>query len=310
MQGPGLASTPWCQRWQSGKPSWRHPNESAQFSPGRYTVANLTEHEAKRFCAEHHYLGSAYPASIHRLGMQDRSDGRLVGAAIYSAPVHERVLRLAFPDLTPYAQSVELGRFVLLDEVPANAESWLLARTFSELRSRGVKGVVSFADPMPRRGPAGEVVAGHTGVIYQATNAIYTGRGTPRTLIVLPDGSVLNGRSAQKIRRLEQGHRYVEARLRALGARPLRSGEDTTRWLREALDTVQATRIRHHGPHRYLFPLGRTRRDRDRVRLGLASRPYPKRADETGGRSDRQEDWPAEWESSQQFPVGMSRSCR
>jgi hypothetical protein len=98
-------------------------------------------------------------------------------------------------------------------------ESWFLARCFDELAARGVRGIVSFADPVPRRTAGGAVICpGHVGTIYQATNAIYTGRGTARTIIVLPDGTTLNDRAIQKVRRQERGHLYVEQRLCSLGA--------------------------------------------------------------------------------------------
>lgn len=148
------------------------------FTPARYRVAHLDEATARTFIGQNHYLRS-FPAALHRFGMWDRNTSHLVGVAVYSAPVHSGVLQLAFPQLEPYRQSMELGRFVLLDEIPANAESWMLARTFRALRDHGVRGVVSFADPMPRLSAAGMVVAGHVGTIYQASGALYTGRGTP-----------------------------------------------------------------------------------------------------------------------------------
>lgn len=276
----GPASSPWCQRWRDHQPRWRHVAEQDRFDPARYTVAPVGESEARAFVRAHHYLAT-WPAAIHRFGLWDRRDGQLVGVAVYAAPVHAGVLRNVFPDLEAYTASVELARFVLLDQVPANAESWTLARTFHQLLDRGVRGVVSFADPMPRRTPAGLVMPGHRGVIYMASNAIYTGRGTPRTLIVLPDHTILNGRTVQKIRRSEPGHHGAEQRLVTLGAPPRSPGRDGRSWLREALETVGATRVRHHGPHRYAFPLGASRRDRDRIAIGLAAKPYPEGPDTT-----------------------------
>ncbi|MFF9090962.1 hypothetical protein ACF1BE_32220 [Streptomyces sp. NPDC014991] len=93
----------------------------------------------------------------------------------------------------PNVAALECSRFVLLDECPANAESWFLARTFDALLTSDVRGVVSFADPVPRRTNTGKLVAvGHAGTIYQASNAAYTGRATARTIKLLPDGTVLN----------------------------------------------------------------------------------------------------------------------
>ncbi|MGI5507601.1 hypothetical protein [Streptomyces sp. CA-106131] len=118
------------------------------------------------------------------------------------------------------------------------------------------------------------------GTIYQASNAVCLGRATPRTVKLLPDGTVLNDRAAQKIRRQEQGHEYAEARLIALGARVPPAGGDPTVWLREAFEAVGARNVRHLGAHRYVFRLGRNRRERESIRLGpLAVTPYPKSPD-------------------------------
>src|SRR6202042_2664813 len=104
--------------------------------------------------------------------------------------------------------------------VPANGESWFLGQCARQAASTGLRGLVMFSDPIPRRRADGTVVMpGHVGVIYQASNAIYTGRGTPRTLTLLPDGTVFSDRAAQKIRRQDSGHHYAEAQLTSLGAR-------------------------------------------------------------------------------------------
>jgi hypothetical protein len=98
--------------------------------------------------------------------------------------------------------------------------------------------------------------------------------------MLLADGSVLNSRSAQKVRAQEQGHESVERRLIALGARPPRPGQDPAAWLREALEDLGACRLRHRGNHRYVFRLGRNRRERERIRLGMpVGTAYPKLPD-------------------------------
>jgi hypothetical protein len=84
-----------------------------------------------------------------------------------------------------------LGRLVLLDEVPGNGETWFLGRCFACLRREGLAGVVLFSDPCRRLNREGvQVFGGHVGTVYQAHNAVYLGRGTPRTLALLPDGRV------------------------------------------------------------------------------------------------------------------------
>ena len=98
--------------------------------------------------------------------------------------------------------------------IPAlRQESWFLARCFDELAARGIRGVVSFADPVPRQTAAGAVICpGHVGTIYQATNAIYTGRGTARTIIVLPAGTTLHGDLVHPVARRVAGLEHRCAR--------------------------------------------------------------------------------------------------
>ena len=77
-------------------------------------------------------------------------------------------------------------------------ESWFVAQVFRQAALVGVRGIVSFSDPMPRAAADGTTVTpGHVGTIYQALNAVYTGRGTERSLIVLPGGSIFSARAAQ-----------------------------------------------------------------------------------------------------------------
>jgi len=90
----------------------------------------------------------------------------------------------------------------------------------------------------------------------------------------------VSARAAQKIRRREQGYEYAAAQLLALGAPRLRPGCDPALWLREALTVVGARNVRHRGAHRYVFRLGRTRREREDIKVEVPIlRPYPKQPD-------------------------------
>lgn len=271
----------WCQRWRDRQHSWRRP-EDGGFDPRNYEVHAIDEATAKAYVVANHY-SQTYPAAVHRFGLFDvvGDSPRLAGVAVFGVPVQAAVLTNALPDLEPFRTSQELSRFVLDDSCPGNSESWLLGRCFSELLVRGVYGVVSHADPVPRCDADGNrVVVGHVGRIYQATNAAYCGRATPRTLTLLPDGRVLSDRAAQKIRRQERGHEYVERQLIELGASVPRPGQDPSAWLHQALEEIGARRLRHRGVHRYVFRLGRNRRERERIRLGLPAIPvFPKLPD-------------------------------
>ncbi|MFE3609344.1 Mom family adenine methylcarbamoylation protein [Streptomyces goshikiensis] len=270
-------ASPWCRRWTRRQPSWRHTSEGG-FDPRRYEVAPLDEGTAKAFVIDHHYAAS-YPSATYRFGLYNVSAEarQLCGVAVYGPAAGARVLTRTLPDLEPNRESLVLSRFVLTDQCPGNSETWFLARTTRELLGRGVRGIVSFADPVPRQDIHGAMTAiGHVGTIYQAANSIYTGRAAARTLMLLPDGTVLHERAAQKVRRQEPGHRYVEERLIALGAPVPRAGCSPADWLREALQSVGVRRLRHRGAHRYVFRLGRNRKEREGIRLGWVGLPAPK----------------------------------
>jgi hypothetical protein len=260
------------QRWRNRKHAWRHTSEDG-FNPRLYTVEPiLTDNEAKVFVEQHHYSGS-YPAAKYRYGLYDKEG--LVGVAVLSVPSRNEVLTSVFPDLLANSESVELGRLVILDHILANAESWMISRVFELASHEGVRGVVSFSDPVARVNSCGETVfPGHLGIIYQASNAVYLGRSTPRSCYLLPNGQVLHDRMLQKIRTGEQGYQYGEKALISLGASPRKASEDRVQWLSSALKEVGVHRMRHTGKHRYAFRLGRRRKD---IRLGLPVFPYPKR---------------------------------
>jgi hypothetical protein len=250
------------QRWLFGRDSYRPPSEVIRTAD--YEVAPIPEGAAKAFVVEHHYSRS-YPAARFRFGLHRHGD--LVGVAVFSVPMCWEVLK---PLPGPPLASVELGRFVLLDDVPGNGETWFLGRCFDGLRQAGLRGVVSFSDPVPRETVDGRrVFAGHVGTIYQAHNAVYLGRATPRTLRLLPDGRVLSDRAISKIRQLERGHAYSSALLEQFGAAPL-GGQEPRAWLSHWLPRLTRT-MRHPGAFKYAWAL--TRSDRKAL---PASLPYPK----------------------------------
>jgi hypothetical protein len=117
---------------------------------------------------------------------------------------------------------------------------------------------------------------GHWGCIYQALNFMYLGRATPRNLVILPDASVLSARAIAKVTGGERGRAGVINRLVALGASAPGPYEDAAHWLRATLHRIGAMRQAHPGNHRYALRIGRTRGERSRVVIGLATRRYPK----------------------------------
>lgn len=252
------------QRWRDTRGSYRPAGEPIQTSA--YEVAEILSDKVPRaFIEQHHYSGS-YPAARFRFGLYRSAE--LVGVAVFSVPVNDKALAV-FPGAP--IESTELGRFVLLDSVAGNGETWFLARCFEQLRGKGLVGVLSMSDPIPRASSDGSLVfRGHIGTIYQAHNARYLGRATKRTLKLLPDGRAFNDRTAQKIRAQERGHEYAVAELVGAGAQAPLPGEDMTAWLRRELPRVTRP-LRHPGNHKYVW--GLTRNCSKHLPSSL---PYPK----------------------------------
>jgi len=165
-----------CQRWRHRQHSWRRTSEGG-FNPDHYGVAEIAgDTTPKAFIETHHYSGS-YVSALRRYGLYDITGPApgLAGVAVLSYPANDAVLLKPFPGLAKGDESAELGRLVLLDEVPANAESHFMAEVFRLAADVGYRGIVSFSDPNPRYDDDGKLtMPGHLGIVYQALNARYT----------------------------------------------------------------------------------------------------------------------------------------
>jgi hypothetical protein len=263
-----------CLRWKERRARYRPAGEV--FDTSRAAVVAIDEATAKAFVTRHHYSAS-YPAARFRAGLLVKrpfGTEQLAGVIVFSVPMQQRVVPCYFPGLEP-AAGVELGRLVLLDEIPSNAESWFTARAFRLMRDElaGVKGIVSYSDPMERRTAEGQVVKpGHIGVVYQALNACYRGRTRGETLTVARDGRVISRRALSKLKHDETGAAYAYAQLRAMGAPERRPLEDSPAYIERAVREGGFVRVRHPGNHAYTWWLG----DR-RQAPHAAALPYPKR---------------------------------
>jgi hypothetical protein len=257
------------QRWLWKRDKYVPP--STRIKPSEYDVVPIAgDNEARRFVEQHHYSGS-YPAARERIGLY--RFGELVGVAVFSVPMHEQVILSCIGGIG-FNDAVELGRFVLRDEVPANGETWFLARCYALLREKAYKAVVGYSDPFPRTTAEGRTIfAGHIGTIYQASNAAYVGRSTNRTLKLLPDATVFNNRAHQKIRAGEVGWTSCVKKLTAFGADSISADADRPAreaWL--ALWLPRLTRsLKHPGNFKYVWLLNQA------SQLTQPQLPYPKR---------------------------------
>jgi hypothetical protein len=102
---------------------------------------------------QQHYLHQ-WPKQIQlAFGLKRR--GKLMGIITYSALIGETRERFG-------GDVWELSRLIILDRVPANAESFFIAVTIRHIKQHygTVNRLVSFADP----------AHGHTGIVYRASN--------------------------------------------------------------------------------------------------------------------------------------------
>lgn len=262
-----------CQRWTDRRDSYRPAGEP--IDPRRFGVEVIQEATARAFVVRHHY-SATYPSARRQVGLF-RSRGsaaraELVGVATFSVGVQPAAIR-AHLKVEPDA-GIELGRFVLRDDVEANGETWFLRRAFAALRAElpGLRGVLSYSDPLERATADGRLVTpGHVGTIYQAFNGRYVGRSGSRLLWLAPDGSILSGRSLSKVRHGERGAAAYYETLRSFGAPKMSPGEDPISWVKRALRDGPFRPVRHPGNHAYVW------RFDGRLTECPPAKPYPKK---------------------------------
>lgn len=269
-------SDPFCQRWDHRRPRYRPSGEV--IDPSAYGVEMIPDdRSARAFVERHHYSGS-YPAARLRVGLYRSRRWvvpELVGVAVFSVPTHQGFVPCWTGGLSPH-EGVELGRLVLLDDVPGNGESWFVARAFRMLRREipSIRAVVSCSDPLERLTASGELVCpGHVGVVYQALNGRHVGRTKARTLIIGPDGRTMSERALSKIRSGDRGHEYAYRQLLQMGAPTRMAWEDGREYVARALDEGPFRRVRHPGNLVYTWAVDRTA-EADLSRL--ARLPYPR----------------------------------
>ena len=258
------------QRWRDRR-EYRRPAEE-RIVPAEFGVEILRDRDAKAFVTQHHYSGS-YPAARLAVGLMRRTgvdQSRLVGVCVFGVPMNERSVP-RYIGVEPN-RGVELSRLVLLDEVLSDGESWFVARAMSMLRAEKpeVAGVVSYADPTERWDADGNrCKPGHIGVIYQALNFGYFGRGCARTLVLSRDGRVVSQRALSKIRNEERGidQHYLS----------INSIEEVARaWVDRALRSDAFVRLKRPGNHVYLLGLDRKTRRHVGTITTTGRKGYPK----------------------------------
>lgn len=130
----------------------------------RYKIKPISYKLAMELVVKNHYLHRKCPCS-QAFGLFE-SD-RVVGCVVYGTP-SSAPLRKGICGFDERFNVLELTRLWIEDDTPKNAESYLIGNTIKLLNKEII---VSYA----------EINQGHLGVVYQATNWIYTGLSAKRT---------------------------------------------------------------------------------------------------------------------------------
>ena len=128
-----------------------------------YRVDVVKSSIGKEFIRKHHYSHGCHNGPM-TWGLYKKQ--RLIGVIAFATPCSENVRRSIFGP-AKVDSVTELHRLVILDGTPTNTESWFISRALKLLKERkpGIQAVISFAD----------ATEGHSGIIYMATNAFFTG---------------------------------------------------------------------------------------------------------------------------------------
>lgn len=141
----------------------------------KYTIRQIDYRTAMELIVREHYLHRKAPCSV-AFGLFLTSDkgflnDELKGVVCYGTP-SSSTLKTSIAGVENSFNVIELTRLWVCDSVPRNGESFLIGNT---LKKCGKEIVVSYADSGQQ----------HLGIVYQATNWIYTGlsaQGITRTV--------------------------------------------------------------------------------------------------------------------------------
>lgn len=131
-----------------------------------YTIKPITYQEAMDIVVANHYLHRRAPCSF-AFGLFENETNDIAGVIVYGTP-SSSTLRAGLCGVEEKNNVIELTRLWIKDGTPKNTESFLIGNTLSRVNKEII---VSFA----------EIQQGHLGIVYQATNWIYTGLSAKRS---------------------------------------------------------------------------------------------------------------------------------
>jgi hypothetical protein len=131
-----------------------------------FYIEQINYKAAMNLVIKNHYLHRKAPCSF-AFGLFCNTCDNIVGVVVYGTP-SSAPLRAGICGLDEKDNVIELTRLWIKDGTPKNTESFLIGNTINKVDKEII---VSYA----------EIQQGHTGIVYQATNWIYTGLSAKRT---------------------------------------------------------------------------------------------------------------------------------
>ncbi len=131
-----------------------------------FRIERINYSLAMKLVVENHYLHRKCPCSFS-FGLFCVKTNNIIGCIIYGTP-SSAPLRSGICGSDQKDNVIELTRLWVMDGTPKNTESFLIGNTIGMVDKEII---VSYA----------EIQQGHTGIVYQATNWIYTGLSAKRT---------------------------------------------------------------------------------------------------------------------------------
>lgn len=163
-------------------------SEEKYFDTSNLIVRKIDKHTAKNFVKKHHYSHSSnlcvisyglfYTTDVPSKFFNEM-ECELIGTVIYSQPAGRQAAE-SISDNVKIDECLELIRLVILDGYGKNIESWFISQSFKLLKIDfpKIKVIISYSDTEQN----------HKGIIYQATNFLFTGLNSDTNL--MPNFSV------------------------------------------------------------------------------------------------------------------------
>jgi hypothetical protein len=125
-----------------------------------YYIKEVDKKEAITLIIKYHYLHRRCSCSFG-FGLYERVTDRLIGVITYGKPASDFVCK-GICGIEEKENVIELTRLWIEDGTPKNVESFLIGNTIKMIPNEII---VSYS----------EIAMGHLGIVYQATNWLYTG---------------------------------------------------------------------------------------------------------------------------------------